>query len=80
MQSKDIKQWVMIAALGGSGMGGLGHIKNWIEILWQPYKDEQQHTRHEMERVNYNLLVLQQQLTDKTLDEAIETVNEELYD
>ena len=90
MQSKDVKQWVIMALLGGSGMslttlGVKAHY--WIDEAWKPYKienekrlEEQRHTRHEMERLNYSFLVVQYQLTGMKLEEAIEAVNEELHD
>ena len=77
----------MIALLGGGGMSGGFHLKSLIRDLWEPYTtenakrlEEQQHIRLEMGRLNYSFLVVQHQLTGKTLEQAIEAVNEDLHD
>jgi len=87
MRNKDLQKWAMIAVLGGSGMGGGFHLKNLIAQLWEPYRvenekrlEEQRHTRHELERLNYNIHVIQHQLTGKKLEQAIELTNEDRHD
>ena len=87
MLSKDNIKWAVIAVLGGSGSMG---VKTWIDALWGPYTienakklEEERLTRHELERLNYNTLVIQNLLagSDKMkLEKAIETTNEELHD
>ena len=80
MKDKQLK-WIIIGLLGG---GGGFQAKNLIEQLWAPHKlenqrrmEEAQLTRHELERLNYNTLVIQHLLSGMTLDKAIETANEE---
>jgi len=87
--SKNDKEWKkyiligLITLLGGSGSTYLVQLKSMIVEAWKPYKianekrlEELTRNRAELEKINYNLLILQYQNDKNSLDEAIELAND----
>ena len=72
----DIKELARYIGVGALVFFSSDSFKSASETFFHPIKIESMQTRMKLDQVNYNLLVLQYQLSGMSLDSAIEAANE----